>query len=128
MLKKIGIVLLVLVALIVGGQAVLYTFDGHPLPETEQFMFEQRTTPAFEFETRERRSFFDQEIQGLYMQLGKQFGIDYQKGSKLSEGRLRLDIEPNEGGMCDEIIVADRRYDRSTLTLEAGAVLGWRVG
>jgi hypothetical protein len=50
------------------------------------------------------------------------------KDSKLSEGRLRLDIEPNEGGMCDEIIVADQRYDRCTLTLEAGAVLGWRVG
>jgi hypothetical protein len=50
------------------------------------------------------------------------------KDSKLDEGRLRLDIEPSEGGMCDEIIVAGRRYDRSTLTLEPGAVLGWRVG
>jgi pimeloyl-ACP methyl ester carboxylesterase len=38
MLKKIGIVLLVLIALIIGGQAVLYAFDGHPLPETEQFL------------------------------------------------------------------------------------------
>jgi len=50
------------------------------------------------------------------------------KDSKLGEGRLRLDIEPNEGGMCDEIIVAGQRYDRSTQTLETGAVLGWRVG
>ena len=49
------------------------------------------------------------------------------KDSKLREGRLRLDIEPSEGGMCDEIVVAGRRYDRSMLTLEPGAVLGWRV-
>lgn len=38
MLKKIGIVIVILIVLIVGGQAVLYTFDGHPLPETEQFL------------------------------------------------------------------------------------------
>jgi len=49
------------------------------------------------------------------------------KGSKLREGRLRFDIEPSEGGMCDEIIVDGRRYDRGTHTLQPGAVLGWRV-
>ena len=38
MLKKFGIGVLVIAALIVGGQLVLYTFDGHPLPETEQFL------------------------------------------------------------------------------------------
>ncbi|NQT13292.1 MAG: hypothetical protein HQ582_11120 [Planctomycetes bacterium] len=49
------------------------------------------------------------------------------KGSKLRQGRLRLDIEPRDGGMCDEIIVAGRAYDRSQLTLAPGTVLGWRV-
>ena len=49
------------------------------------------------------------------------------KDSKLRDGRLRLDIEPSEGGMCDEIIVADQPYDRSMLTLEPRTVLGWRV-
>jgi len=49
------------------------------------------------------------------------------KDSKLRDGRLRLDIEPSEGGMCDEMIVAGRPYDRSVRTLEPGAILGWRV-
>lgn len=38
MLRKTGIVALVLVALVIGGQAVLYIVDGHPLPETEDFL------------------------------------------------------------------------------------------
>jgi len=38
MLKKIGIVVLALVVLVIGGQAVLYIYDGHPLTETGQFM------------------------------------------------------------------------------------------
>jgi len=50
------------------------------------------------------------------------------KGSKLTEGRMYLDIEPKEGGMCDEIVVAGRRYDRSREVLPPGTVLGWRVG
>ncbi len=49
------------------------------------------------------------------------------KDSKLRDGWLRLDIEPSEGGMCDEVIVGGQPYDRSMLTLEPGAVLGWRV-
>lgn len=49
------------------------------------------------------------------------------KDSKLQVGRLRLDIEPREGGMCDEILVAGRPYDRSKITIHAGAVIGWRV-
>ena len=49
------------------------------------------------------------------------------KGSGLDTGRMRLDIEPSEGGMCDEIIVAGKSYDRSTLSLEPAAVVGWRV-
>lgn len=36
--KKTGIALLVLLVLIIAGQAVLYIMDGHPLPETEQFL------------------------------------------------------------------------------------------
>jgi len=50
------------------------------------------------------------------------------KESKLKEGRMRLDVEPADGGMCDEIIVAGRGYDRRPLVLGPGAVLGWRVG
>lgn len=38
MLKKAGIALLVLLALVIAAQAVLYIMDGHPLPETEQFL------------------------------------------------------------------------------------------
>jgi len=64
------------------------------------------------------------------LQLGPSAIVVYEvdlKDSKLRDGRLRLDIEPSEGGMCDEIIVAGQPYDRSMLTLESGAVLGWRV-
>lgn len=49
------------------------------------------------------------------------------KDSKLQVGRLRLDIEPREGGMCDEILVAGRPYNRSQITMQAGTVIGWRV-
>lgn len=49
------------------------------------------------------------------------------KGSRVAEGCMRLDIEPAEGGMCNEIIVDGRPYDRSELTLRPGTVVGWRV-
>jgi hypothetical protein len=49
------------------------------------------------------------------------------KGSRSDEGRLRLDIGPSDGGMCDELVVAGRSYNRKVLALQAGAVLGWRV-
>ena len=49
------------------------------------------------------------------------------KDSGLDRGYLRLNIEPHDGGMCDEVIVAGRPYDRSKLALEAGSVIGWRV-
>jgi hypothetical protein len=49
------------------------------------------------------------------------------KDSKLSEGRMRLDIEPREGGMCDEILVAGSPYDHKAKTIQVGTVIGWRV-
>jgi len=50
------------------------------------------------------------------------------KGSGLDRGYLRLDIEPRDGGMADEIIAAGQPYGRRRLPLRAGSVLGWRVG
>ena len=49
------------------------------------------------------------------------------KDSKLNRGLFRLDIEPSDGGMCDEIRVEGRDYDRTALKLTQGAVVGWRV-
>jgi len=49
------------------------------------------------------------------------------KDSGLAKGQLRLDVEPADGGMCDEIIVAGRPYDRNTVSLKPGTVIGWRV-
>lgn len=50
------------------------------------------------------------------------------KDSGIDRGYLRLNIEPRDGGMCDEIIAAGRVYDRSNVALQAGSVFGWRVG
>ena len=41
--------------------------------ETEQFTFEDRTTPARAVQTRRRGSFFDQEVDGGWLQLNKAF-------------------------------------------------------
>lgn len=49
------------------------------------------------------------------------------KDSDQHVARLRLDIEPAAGGMCDEILVADRLYDRKPTVIEPGTVIGWRV-
>ncbi len=43
--------------------------------ETEQHTVENRTTPAFAARTRQRTSFFDQDVQGAYVQLSKGFDI-----------------------------------------------------
>jgi hypothetical protein len=49
------------------------------------------------------------------------------KGSKQHVAWFRLDIEPHEGGMCDEILVAGRPYDRKAISIQPGTVIGWRV-
>ena len=60
----------------------------HQTSETEQRTSEDRTTAAAESQTRQRASFFDQDIEGAYVQFGKQlelggsdhfftYGIDY---------------------------------------------------
>jgi hypothetical protein len=54
------------------------------------------------------------------------YEVDLSDG-KLHQGRLRLNIEPDEGGMCEEILVDGRRYDRQPVKLRSGAVFGWRV-
>ncbi len=49
------------------------------------------------------------------------------KDSEQRVARLRLDIEPRDGGMCDEIVVAGRPYDHSAIEIQPGTVIGWRV-
>ena len=55
------------------------------------------------------------------------YEVDLQGDKKIRVGRLRLDIEPAEGGMCDEFLVDGKPYDRGMQSLAAGAILGWRV-
>jgi hypothetical protein len=49
------------------------------------------------------------------------------KGSNLNRGMMRLDIEPADGGMCDEFRVAGKDYDRRQVRLASGEAFGWRV-
>ncbi len=49
------------------------------------------------------------------------------KGSKLRSGRLLFDIEPSDGGMCDEILVDGHPFDRKPVALKPGTIVAWRV-
>ncbi|NOX56367.1 MAG: hypothetical protein GXP27_18365 [Planctomycetes bacterium] len=49
-------------------------------------------------------------------------------GSKIAEAVMRLNIGPDDGGMIDEMRVAGRPYRGGSLDLDAGTLIGWRVG
>ncbi len=50
------------------------------------------------------------------------------KDSKLDTAYMRLNVEPAEGGMVDEMLVAGQVYGRRKVDLEPRALIGWRVG
>jgi len=55
------------------------------------------------------------------------YEVDLAK-SNIPTAIMRLNIEPAEGGMVDEMFVDGRAYDRRPIQLRAGTLIGWRVG